>query len=244
MRISALPALLAFLPLLLPAARLTLWDGAVIYGKFIGGTPQTVVIQDDNGVRRRLDLKEVRHIDFGGGAPRDAAGPLPGGLRDGDSEADREDPRFRSDWTVVPAGVSVCLRTWGAIAPRDASQDRTWSAVVAGDVMDSAGDIAIPLGAPATLRIRRVAAGSTLTSPVYVLDLDSVRVAGRRYMVNRAEAPAAGRTAPASALGTLLDATGGTTGGPVLTVGHEIHVPAGTLLRFRLDAPLHLREQP
>ena len=64
MRKYAMLALLACLPAALFAARLTLRDGSVIYGQFVSGTTQTIVFQDDNGVRRRFNLNQVQGIDF------------------------------------------------------------------------------------------------------------------------------------------------------------------------------------
>ena len=55
-----------FCPPVLSAARITLRDGSVMYGQFISGTSQTIVFQDDNGVRRRFDVNQVQNIDFGG----------------------------------------------------------------------------------------------------------------------------------------------------------------------------------
>src|SRR5438309_128562 len=66
MRKYAMLALLAILPPVLSAARITLRDGSVVYGQFISGTSQTIVFQDDNGVRRRFDVNQVQNIDFGG----------------------------------------------------------------------------------------------------------------------------------------------------------------------------------
>lgn len=276
MRRYALLALLALLPPLLSAARLTLRDGTVIYGQFISGTPQNVVFQDDNGVRRRFDLNQVQNIDFGNFTPEAVrGGPLPGGMRYGDAEApppspsaDRADQRYRHDWTVVPVGASISVRTDEDINGQNAAEGRTFPARIVQDVLDENGNIVIPHGSPAALVVRRVTEGSTLTSPSYVLDLDSVRVGGRRYVVNTSDIDAGQqgigknrRTAEyvggGAVLGTLLGAiagggkgaaigaaAGAAAGGgvQVLTKGHEIRVPAETVLNFRLEQPLHLRE--
>jgi outer membrane lipoprotein SlyB len=108
----------------------------------------------------------------------------------------------------------------------------------------------------------------TLSSGSYVLDLQSIRVNGRRYIVNTEDVKkgetgigANRRTAEyvggGAALGTLLGAiagggkgaaigaiAGAAAGGgvQVLTKGKEIRVPAETVLNFRLEEPLHLRE--
>ena len=103
----------------------------------------------------------------------------------------------------------------------------------------------------------------------FVLDLDSVRVNGRRYVVNTVDVKTndpngigknrktAEMVGGGAVLGTLLGAiagggkgaaigaiAGAAAGGgvQVLTKGHEIRVPAETVLNFRLEEPLNLRE--
>src|SRR2546423_15675130 len=92
MRKYAMLALLAILPPVLAAARLTLGDGTVIYGQFVSGNSQNLIFQDDNGVRRRFDPNQVQGIDFttlntaaGGYAQRDT--------RDLRDDRDYRDPR-------------------------------------------------------------------------------------------------------------------------------------------------------
>lgn len=238
MRKYLLLTLFALLPPFLSAARLTLCDGSIIYGQFISGSPQTVVFQDDNGVRRRIDLNHVQNIDFGNSSSQDPVrGPLPGGLRYGDTEADRED-RSNDDWAVVPAGASIAVRTVNAINPQNASEGRGYAAITVVDVSDESGKVVIPRGTVLTLIVRPVAEGSTLTNANFVLDLKSVRVGGRVYRVNTRYLPAGYE----AAFGTLTAATPGPGASQVLTAGPEIRVPSETVLQFRLQAPLHLLE--
>jgi hypothetical protein len=221
MRKYALLALFALHPPFLSAARLTLRDGSVINGQFINGTLQMIIFQDDNGVRRRFDLKQVQTIDFGKSS----------------QQANREDPRARNDWAVVPAGGFVTIRAESDIVPNPASAGGLWPAVIVQDVVDEAGNVVIPRGTAAALAVRCVADGTTYTSASYVLDLDSVRIGGRRYVVST-DAPAGS----AGTLGTLIAASPEGASVPVLAAGHEVRVPAQTVLHFRLEAPLRLRE--
>jgi uncharacterized protein YcfJ len=111
--------------------------------------------------------------------------------------------------------------------------------------------------------------GGTLNGGNFVLDLDSIRVNGRRYVVNTTDLETKDRegigknkrtgemVGGGAVLGTLLGAiagggkgaaigaiAGAAAGGgvQVLTRGREIRVPAETVLNFRLEQPLHLRE--
>jgi len=231
MRKYALLALLALLPPFLSAARLTLRDGSVIYGEFISGSSQTVVFQDDNGVRRRFDLKQVQNIDFGNFSPQ-AAIRVP---QAGSGEADRDDA---GDWALIPAGAGLSVRTESDINPQNATDRHTWPAVIAQDVMDERGKVAIPRGTPAMLAVRCIGQPSTLNPGRYVLDLDSVQIGGRRYVTNTEDVPAGYE----GALGTLLTAHAGNGAVQALVSGHDIRVPSNTLLSFRLQVPMHLKE--
>lgn len=266
MRKYALIGLLAILPAALSAARLTLRDGSVVYGQFVSGTAQTVIFQDDNGVRRRFDLNQVRNIDFDNVTTANRE-PLPPPL-DNNSADRMGGPRYRNDWTVLPAGTSISVRTDQDINTQNAADGRTFPASIVQDVVDNTGNVVIPRGSPATLVVRSVNEGGTLSSGNFVLDLESVRVNGRRYVVNTEDIQK-GETGigknrrtgeyvgGGAVLGTLLGAlagggkgaaigavAGAAAGGgvQVATKGHEIRVPAETVLNFRLEQPLHLRE--
>jgi hypothetical protein len=260
MRKYAMLALVALLPSALFAARVTLRDGSVIYGQFISGTSQNIVFQDDNGVRRRFNLNQLRGIDF------DNVTNLPD--RNNNTANRTDNTRLPNDFAVLPAGSSISVRTDEGINSDNASEGRTFSASIVQDVADSTGTVIIPRGSPATLIVRRVNDSSTLSSGSYVLDLESIRVNGRRYVVN-AEDVKKGETGigtnrrtaeyvgGGAVLGTLIGAiagggkgaaigaiAGAAAGGgvQVLTKGREIRVPAETVLNFRLEEPLHLRE--
>jgi hypothetical protein len=137
------------------------------------------------------------------------------------------------------------------------------------DVTGPSGNVVIPRGSPAQLVIREVNDSGTLNSGNLVLDLDSIQINGRNYYVSTEDVRQGGdrgiganrRTAEmvggGAALGTLLGAlagggkgaaigaiAGAVAGGgvQVLTRGKEIRVPAETVLNFRLDQSLQLRE--
>jgi len=286
MRKYAILALLAIVPTF--AARLTLRDGSVVYGEFVSGTSQNIVFRDDNGVQRRFDVNQIQNIDFSG--VNTAAGRYDNNRNDnnrvndpndnrrndayvqrrvGDNNtAYRNDDRHQGDWTVLPAGTSISVRTDQDINSQNAAEGRSFPASIVQDVVDSTGNVVIPRGTPATLVVRRVTEGGTLSSGNYVLDLESVSVNGHRYVVETADVQQGEtgigknkRTAEyvggGAVLGTLLGAiagggkgaaigavAGAAAGGgvQVLTKGREIRVPAETVLNFRLEQPLHLRE--
>jgi hypothetical protein len=139
---------------------------------------------------------------------------------------------------------------------------------VADNVTNSAGQVVIPKGSEAELVIRRLKAAGTVTgSSDLALDLQSVKVGGRRYTVSTEDVEQKGReglgtnkrtaemVGGGAVLGTLIGAiagggkgaaigaaTGGAAGAgaQVLTRGKAVKVPAESKLSFKLDQPLHL----
>jgi hypothetical protein len=168
---------------------------------------------------------------------------------------------------TVPAGTAISVRTNEAVDSRNASEGQTFSAAVVDDVKGSSGEILIPKNSDAQLVIRKVATGGTTGSPELTLDLNSVNVNGRSYIVSTADFSKKSnsgigknkRTAEmvggGAVLGTLLGAiagggkgavigavAGAAAGGTaqVLTKGKEVKVPAETVLKFQLDQPVTL----
>ncbi len=173
------------------------------------------------------------------------------------------------DWATLPPGTDISVRTVGRISANHTAEGRTYPATIAQSVLDPSGRTLIPRGSPATLIVRRFKEGGTFRSDRIVLALDSVEVRGHHYaastdVVRLGEQKGIGknkRTAEmvggGAALGTLLGAlagggkgaaigaiAGAATGGgvQVLTKGPEVRVPPETVLNFRLDEPMHLRE--
>jgi len=272
---------MATLPLALSAARLVLRDGTIMEGQFISGTPQNIIFQDTNGVRRRFDLNLIQNLEFNSiattadrgygydryGQPADVRAPQPNNNAAYRDER-RDDRRNDRDWTVLPPGTSISVRNDAGINAENAVENRTFPATIVQDVLDGTGNIVIPRGSSATLIVRRVTEGNALSNGNFVLDLESMRVNGRRYVVNTEDIRTGDqgigknrRTAEyvggGAVLGTLLGAVAGGGkgaaigaiagaaaggGAQVLTKGHELRVPAETVLNFRLEEPLHLRE--
>ena len=78
---------------------------------------------------------------------------------------------------TVPAGTNITVRTNDSIDIRNASDGRVFTGVVDQDVRDRQGDVAIPRGANVELIGRNVGREEV------ALDLESVSVGGRRYIV-------------------------------------------------------------
>ena len=164
-------------------------------------------------------------------------------------------------YTIIPSGTQLAIRTNEAIDSKTARAGQQFSAVMAEDVRDRSGAVAIPRGSDVALVIRSTE-GSGL-----VLDIDSLVVRGERYVVSTADLQQKGRqgigankrtaemVGGGAVLGALIGAVvgggrgaaigagvgaAGGAGAEVLTKGKEVRVPAETVLNFKLDSDLRL----
>jgi hypothetical protein len=254
------------------ADRVSLKNGSTYYGQFVSGTDRQIVFQDENGTRRQFNLRDIDTIAFD--AQRTGAGNSTyRDTRDTSRNAGRYSSADRSTvgnsrvYKSIPSGAEIQVRTNEQVDSRTATEGRTYSAEVHQDVMDERGGVAIPRGAEAELVLREIKEGGTTSSPELILDVQSVRMNGQRYLVSTEDVSQSGRegigknrrTAEmlggGAALGGLLGAiagggkgavigaiTGAAAGGAVqvLTKGKEVRVPAETILTFKLDQPVRL----
>ena len=172
-------------------------------------------------------------------------------------------------WTAlkyIEPGTSIPVRTTQAID--SSTQDGlVYTGVVDQDVLDKAGNVALPRGTTAELVVRRG------DNNELVLDLDSVTANGQRYAVDATRHPVAKggvdiknsgignneetlkHVGGGALLGTVIGAVvgggkgaaiGAATGAAVgagaqiLTHGRKVSVPAESLLTYRLQSGLDL----
>ena len=169
----------------------------------------------------------------------------------------------RMERVVLPVGTEVAVRTNERIDSRDVVEGQTFSAQMEEDIRDTDGSVAIPRGSDARLVTRRVEINGDIT-----LDVDSITVAGRRYRVSTANEELQNRrdgiggnertgkyVGGGAVLGAIIGAIAGGGKGAaigaasgagagaatqIITRGREVHVPAESVIRFRLDTPLRL----
>jgi hypothetical protein len=177
---------------------------------------------------------------------------------------DSDHDQRRMERVILPAGTELALMTNQRIDSHEVVQGQTFSAQIAEDIRDTDGSIAIPRGSDATLITRRLEGNGDIT-----LDVESVTVAGRRYRISTADQELENRrdgvgankrtgkfVGGGAALGAIIGAiagggkgaaigavagAGAGAGAQIITRGKEVHVPAESVLRFRLDRPLWLR---
>jgi hypothetical protein len=181
------------------------------------------------------------------------------GNRDNDGGYDQD----RMERVVLPAGTELAVMTNERIDSRDVVEGQTFSAQINDDIRNPDGSIAIPRGSDTSLITRRVEGNGDLT-----LDVQSIVVGGRRYRVSTTDQElenhkdgvgANKRTGQFMGGGAVLGAVigaiagggkgaaigavagaGAGAGAQIITQGKEVHVPAESVLRFRLDRPLSL----
>ncbi len=238
------------------ADTLVLRNGIRYNGTFLDGTTREISFQDESGVRRRFSTSEVQSVEFQPSSFSQAGTAFPRG-RHGAVATER----------IIPSGMELSVRTNEEINSTSSSEGRTYSAIIERDVMDDTGAVAIPRGSNAQLIVRNVSGGGVTSSPELALDIQSVDVAGQRYLVSTTDVQQRGsgglgrnrRTAEmvggGALLGTVIGAiAGGGKGavigaiagagagaaGQVLTRGKHVKVPAESVLTFKLDQPFRL----
>ena len=174
------------------------------------------------------------------------------------------------EFRTIPAGTILQVRNNESISSQTADAGQTFSGVIARDIVDSSGELVIPRGSDATLVVRssndqgRVQGRSELA-----IDVGSVTVEGRRYRMDTSDVVKRGRdgvgvnkrtgefVGGGAALGGIIGAlAGGGKGAAIgalsgagagtatqaLTRGKAVYIPSETLMTFRLELPVQIRE--
>lgn len=225
------------------ADTLIMRDGTRIEGTVVGFAARTIMFRNADGVSRRYPTSQVESVEF--------------------ISADRANPRAVNGRNLeVPPGSELVVRTVETIDSRNVATDQAFSAIVEQQVTNSAGHVIVPKGSSAQLMIRQVSSGGATGSPEMAVDIQSITIAGRKYLVSTTDLALTGdtgigknkRTAEAvgggaavggiigaiaggakgAAIGVVIGAAGGA-GAQVLTRGHDVSVPADTILKFTLD---------
>jgi len=235
------------------ADTLTLKDGTRVSGTVVAIAERMITFTDSSGISHRFSMNQVDRLEFSSAAVRSPIVTAPARRLE-----------------TMPSGTELAVRTVEEIDSTTAVADQTFGAVVERDILGESGRIIVPHGSHVVLLVREVSSGGATQSPEMVLDIQSLTVAGRRYLVSTAdlkEETGTGlgknrRTAEAvgggAALGTIIGAIAGGAKGAaigvlvggaggagvqVLNKGKDVRVPAETLLSFRLDKPVSLQAE-
>lgn len=171
---------------------------------------------------------------------------------------------------TIPAGATIEVRNNQTINSETAEVGQTFSGVVEREVVDTNGRVAIPRGANATLVVRSASGQGKLQGRSDVaVDVSSVEVGGHHYRLETSGFAEQGKegvgtnkrtgvfAGGGAALGGIIGAiAGGGKGAAIgalsgagagtvaqgVTRGKAVEIPAETLLRFKLEAPVRIHE--
>jgi len=226
---------------------------------------RTITFRTASGVSRRYDANEIDALEFTQTGERDSV--FMGANQRESAVGTSGNSRRREG---LPTGTELTVRTAEVIDSSTAVVDQTFSAIVERDIRGESDHVIVPAGSHAVLVVREISSGGTTGSPDMVLDLQSMTVGGRRYLVsttdlredagtgigkNKRTAETVGGGAAlgtiigaiaggskGAAIGVLVGAAGGA-GVEVLNKGKDVRVPAETLLTFKLDTAATLQAE-
>jgi hypothetical protein len=237
------------------ADTLIMTNGTRIQGTVVSIAARTITFEDASGASRRYNASQVDALEF-----------TPVSVRTADVRTRGNNRRLET----LPSGTELTVRTAEDIDSSTAVVDQTFSAIVERDIRGESDSVIIPAGSHAVLVVREISSGGTTGSSDMVLDMQSMTVSGRRYLVsttdlrrdtgtglgnNRRTAETVGGGAAlgtiigaiaggakGAAIGVLVGAAGGA-GVEVLNKGKDVRVPAETLLTFTLNKPASLQAE-
>lgn len=269
-----------------PAATVTLKDGSTFSGSVTKSDTSTITLQSANGESRTYPMTQIATVQYGdqpasSPAPMASQVPQPNPVQAPPVQSSKAPPPTYQreaaapaprapEFRTIPAGTTLRVRNNETISSDTASPGQTYSGVVAEDVPDTAGNVAIPRGSNATLVVREASGqGKVQGRSELILDVGSVSVGGRSYRLDTADLVQQGRegvgankrtgifTGGGAALGGIVGAlAGGGKGAAIgalsgagagaatqaITRGKALRVPSETILSFKLDAPVNIRE--
>jgi hypothetical protein len=248
------------------ADTLTLKNGNVINGTFLGGTAREVRVDVGDRIQN-VDVGDIQRIEFGGPPPVAAAPPR----RERESNVMRpEEPppppprRMSAEGVMLPQGTNFVVRMIDAVDSERARVGQSFAASLDQPVMLN-GETIIPRGADVTVKLVDAKESGKLTGRAELaLALQGVRVNGQMVDINTQTvtqesssrgartAKVAGGTAAVGAIigaiagggkGAAIGAGAGAAAGAgaeVVTSGQRVRIPSETRLTFILDNPVRL----
>ena len=247
MRILVLGSSLIWLASAVSAETVTLRDGSIISGTYLGGSPREVKIAVDDQIRT-LNVADIWRIEFN-------ATPEP---------ARRELSREEPAGIMLPSGTNLVIRMIDGVDSERNSVGQTFAASLDEPVMIN-GETVIPRGADVVVKLVDATESGKFTGrSTLTLDLVSIKVNDRMVDVNTQtvteESSSRGsRTAKTvgggAALGTIIGAIAGHGKGAaiglgagaaagaaaeILTKGQRVKIPSETRLTFSLENAVRL----
>jgi hypothetical protein len=264
-----------------PHATVLMRDGSTLTGTVTATSPAEITLAGDDNTAHTVPMAQVKSIEYDDAAPNQNTPAQTGSAPTQPASASRAvsdsyhehhyhptRSEIHTKTYELPAGTQVSVRSEETIDSATAVEGQTYAAEIADNVLDANGDVVIPHGSNAQIVIRSASKGGRFrgTSDL-VLDLKSITVEGKEYLISTADLRESGKqglgankrtaeyTGGAAALGAIIGAIAGGGKGAaigagagagggaltqVLTKGAAIRVPAETVLTFKLDKPVQI----
>lgn len=261
-------------PVNAPQATVMLKDGSSFAGTVTKSSPSEITVQASSGESRTYPMTQVSTVQYAeqapGYTPGAASEAAPAAAMPAPTQVPAPAPAPEAVFKTIPAGTQIQIRNNETISSQTAEPGQTFSGVVARDIADSNGGVAIPRGSGATLVVRAANdQGKLQGRSELVVDVSSVTVAGRRYRLDTSNVVEKGRegvgtnkrtgefVGGGAALGGIIGALAGGGKGAAIgalsgagagtvtqgaTRGKAVRIPAETLLSFQLEGPVQIRE--
>ena len=239
------------------ADTITLKNGQVVTGTYLGGTARSVRIDMGDRVQT-FDIGDIVRIEFATSAPEPPPPPPP-------PPQEYAAPQPGPLGITLPAGTNITIRMIDGVDSQTARTGQTFAASLDGPVTDPDGNILIPRGADVIVKlVDSKQSGKIAGRTELALALSQIRINGQLVDINtqtisEKSSNRAGRSAGAigggaiggAILGGILGggkgaavgaAAGGAGGAAVelATSGQRVRVPSETRLTFVLDSPARI----
>jgi len=261
-------------------------DGSSLTGTITASSPSEITLTGDDNAKHTLQMAQVKSIEYDD-APAAQTSSAQSGGTSSSAPSRRSSTKAKSDAIheehyhptqeeiktktyVLAAGTKVPVRSEETIDSAQAVEGQTFAAEITDDLLDANGDVVVPRGANAQIVIRSAAKGGRFKGQSdLVLDLQSISVGGKEYVVSTTDLTQKGKegfgankrtgvyTGGGAALGAIIGAIAGGGKGAaigagagagagavtqVATKGGAIKVPAESVLTFQLDKPVKIVE--
>ena len=276
-------------------ATISMRDGSTLTGIVTASSAAEISVTGDDNTRHTVPMSQVKSIEYddapaaqtsaadnssnssnpaGGGAPaRSSSSRAAAKAKDDAAHEHHYHPtqdEIQTKTYVLPVGTKVPVRTEETIDSATAVEGQTFAADITDDLLDANGDVVVPRGANAQIIIRSAAKGGRFKGQSdLVLDLQSISVGGKEYLVSTTDLQQSGKqglgvnkrtgtfTGGGAALGAIIGAIAGGGKGAAIgagagagagavtqiaTKGGAIKVPAEAVLTFQLDKPVKIVE--
>jgi hypothetical protein len=174
------------------ADTITMKNGRVINGTFLGGTARQIRVDTGDRVQN-VDVDDIARIEFGGPLA-EAPPPEPRPAMRAEPEQqpvmrpaprDDQDRRRGSGEMTLPAGTNFVVRTIDAVDSETARTGQNFAATLDEPIVDGAGNTLIPRGADVTLKLVDAKQSGKITGRTELaLSLMSVKIDGQMVDIN------------------------------------------------------------